>query len=129
MQGHSSRRRVAALLAIVFLATTAICLLVARVHPRWALEGTVGFLSSLGPLEDTTYYAVGYSDRAFLKIKPGISCAEVEALLGPPLEVRELKGDQLWLYSSRREDTSYHERVVVVRDCIAIRRLSSYYVD
>ncbi len=84
---------------------------------------------SHGPLEDTTYYAPGYSDRAFLKVKPGMSCGEVEALLGRPLKVHESEGEQAWLYSSRRKDTSYHYRVVRLRDSKVIRRLSGYYVD
>lgn len=61
------------------------------------LDGFVASVSSwLFGGRRGTAWASGYSERAFRKIKPGMSEAEVYSRLGRPLEER-MRGEKHWL--------------------------------
>ena len=97
----------------------------------WAMDRTVGH-------DGTAIHGPGYSDWRFLSVRDGMSCAEVEALLGPPLENLEDPNDDPW-HKTHRPGTlrywrfvkgtpgaSYAARVVVFRDCKVVERISLY---
>jgi hypothetical protein len=82
----------------------------------------------LNPAIDTRF-APGYSEAAWRTIRPGMSKAEVQAALGPPLNN---VGDPSWAYSTdgacpwwdfawlvRTIDFDAQDRVVAVRELIA----------
>jgi hypothetical protein len=53
-----------------------------------------------------THYAPGFTEAKFASLKEGMTAAEVEAVMGPPL-ARIDHGDwkALWTYSDRDDDT------------------------
>src|SRR5262245_14949452 len=96
-------------------------------YPRVALEGVFGAAVGVsGLLEDSTYFSPGYSDRAFLTIKPGMSPEHVRKTLGSPLKNYFVKetGETGWLYSWKGRDTSYHVRCVLFQGGVVSARLS-----
>jgi outer membrane protein assembly factor BamE (lipoprotein component of BamABCDE complex) len=47
---------------------------------------------------DTTTYAVGFTEAAFLLVKPGMELDEVYSLLGQPLSARQEDSPERWCY-------------------------------
>ena len=79
-----------------------------------------------------TVYASGFSELRFSQVQPGMSRAEVEELLGPPLRRwhRDFV-DCAWSYSwQRRGDDSFDRRTVNFnRDGTVNRAFRKFYVD
>lgn len=100
----------------------------------WAMDRTVG-------QDGTAIRGPGYSDWRFLSVSNGMSCAEVEALLGVPLENVEVSKDDPWherygpgevrywrlVKGSTR--AGYAARLVVFRDCTVVQKISGYWFD
>jgi hypothetical protein len=90
-----------------------------------------------------TVYSVGYDESPFQKVHLGMTSAEIEERLGPPLEkvpwwqpdisgrpVWGQPGDVNWLYSKRRPGCSnYWMRNVLMEDGKVIQVQSGYWVD
>jgi hypothetical protein len=73
----------------------------------------------LGWFFDTrTYYAPGYTETKFRTLRIGMTRAEVEAMVGPPLtKVRWSDGSMNWVYSDRPWDTlDFERRWVIFKD-------------
>ncbi len=53
-----------------------------------------------------TFYAPGFTEARFASLREGMTTAETEALIGPPLKViPQGEGTTLWTYSNRDDDT------------------------
>ncbi len=118
-------------LILVVLLTCALAVALA-VHLR-SLDGLDGLLFGTLLSEDTVY-APGYSDSGFRKVRPGMSVAEVYALLGAPLEQWTIAADsagpdmgQRW--SRSPGDTHYRCRVVLYYRGTVVEKHSEFYVD
>ena len=57
-------------------------------------EGYCYFYPSIG-----TRFAPGFSEEAFSKVQPGMSCTQVSNLLGAPLIITETGNVDNWYYS------------------------------
>lgn len=58
-----------------------------------------------------THYAPGFTEAKFASLKEGMTAAEVETIMGPPLARIEYKdGEVLWTYSDRDDDTCGYEK-------------------
>lgn len=100
----------------------------------WAMDRTVG-------QDGTAIHGPAYSDWRFLSVRSGMSCAEVEALLGVPLENLEVPRDnpwheihgpgalRYWRFVKGSPRAGYAARVVVFRDCKVVERISVYRFD
>lgn len=83
-------------------------------------------------MEDTTAYSDRYSEQAFRSISSDMTAAEVEFILGAPIEKQALadgKGE-LWRYTSGQPDRNYWLRCVRIdlRGTVSETRLE-YWVD
>lgn len=89
------------------------------------------FLADVGIEEDATTYAGGFSENAFARVEVGMSMADVERLLGPPLEkyVVAHSGQTGWKYTWKHCDCSYRVRVLLFRDGRVEERIRRFYVD
>jgi hypothetical protein len=80
-----------------------------------------------------TVYSVGYDESRFRKVHVGMTSAEVEELLGPPLEKVPLPqvGVVIWLYTDRRHNRSgdYSKRDVWVEDDKVCNVVNIYWHD
>jgi len=95
----------------------------------YLLDGIDGWFFSSGFTEDTEY-APGYSDKAFRKLRIGMSTGDVVALLGPPLEKGQFTASkETWRWSRSPGDRSYRIRVVIVEADRVVQIRSSFYVD
>jgi hypothetical protein len=65
-----------------------------------------------------TYYSARFNEGKFKTLRPGMPVAELEAIIGPPLEkVPQRDGLVLWAYSKRDDVTcSFWRRWVFVKD-------------
>lgn len=109
----------------------AISLFLYFIYPLIALDGISGVIAPLLMRTDTLY-APGFSHRKFLHISPGMTMAEVEKRLGPPLDSYEVMhriGEIGWRYSLTPSDSSYRTRIIFFRDGKVSERLSEFYVD
>lgn len=99
-------------------------------YPLIALDGIGGVIFPLISRTDTRY-APGFSHRAFLKISPGMTTAEVEQRLGPPLKkyVVRRTGEIGWKYSLTPSDASYRIRIIFFQDGRVSERRSDFYAD
>ena len=53
-----------------------------------------------------TYYAAEFTEARFARLRQGMTTAQVEAIMGPPLEkILHEDGGTLWTYSNRDDDT------------------------
>jgi hypothetical protein len=81
-------------------------------------------------LREDTRYSPGYSDRGFRAVKVGMEAAEVERLLGKPLDHRIFDGNLIWFFSRSPGDTHYRLRVIHFDPDGRVRKKSSeFYVD
>lgn len=65
--------------------------------------------------EDNTRFAAGYNDAKFLRIRPGMSKAEVISLLGEPLRKDMIDGRnyvEVWRYTDAPQKSNYWFRVI-----------------
>lgn len=94
------------------------------------LDGLDGLLFSM-VTEESTYYSPGYSSKSFRRVQIGMSQREVRDLLGEPLREYPVDGGRRkgWLYSWKRADSSYRERVILFESGKVVRKYSDYYVD
>jgi hypothetical protein len=64
--------------------------------------------------EDSTTYAQGYSEKAFVSIARGDSKEKVLALLGDPLSKETTaRSEEIWRYAAGAPDKNYWFRIVV----------------
>jgi outer membrane protein assembly factor BamE (lipoprotein component of BamABCDE complex) len=74
---------------------------------------------------DTSIYAPGFTQRAFDKVRPGMTQSEVRQLLGEPLGVR----DRAWYYSDPSDYGVYHAKIVVFSEKLLVSRKVSYLMS
>jgi hypothetical protein len=81
----------------------------------------------------STVYSAGYDESRFRQVRVGMTSAEVEALLGPPLRTLPWWPDQdlmNWKYTDSRPRTSnYWMRDVFVKDGKVVKVVSMYWID
>jgi outer membrane protein assembly factor BamE (lipoprotein component of BamABCDE complex) len=108
--------------AVVFLA--------ALVALQFALlDGLEGVLLSLMAQEDTQY-SPGYSDGGFRAVKVGMEAAEVERLLGKPLDQRIMPGGTYWYFARSPGSTHYRMRIIRFDANGRVReKWSGFYLD
>ncbi|MCP3062120.1 hypothetical protein LXT21_25360 [Myxococcus sp. K38C18041901] len=96
------------------------------------MDGYVGELASLVFSEDTVF-APGYSAFKFWRIRQGMTEAEVEQLVGLPLETWTPRDDEpgelYWGYSHSPGDAHYRMRLVRFRDGRVHETHTEFYVD
>jgi hypothetical protein len=83
-----------------------------------------------------TFYSVRYSERRFNSVRVGMTGAEVEAVIGPPLRKRRRNerakpsNEELWEYSARRDDAAnFWRRWVFFEDNKVSHIISDFWVD
>ena len=80
---------------LLLLSLVALFLLALAAYETLSMDGLNGLLGTI-VMDDNTIYAVGYSDRAFRRVRPGMGPDEVRGLLGDPvgchLRVRDAQG-------------------------------------
>ena len=80
-----------------------------------------------------TIYARRYTERGFNSLRPGMSCEQVEAIIGAPL--RKVlwpvpAGDEDWWYSKAPErDGNYWRRWVSFRNNRVVATVSRFWID
>ncbi len=126
----NTRRRFGGLPLVVGIAVAGMLLAgTVRCYQFYLLDGFAGCLAPLFLTEDTEY-APGYSHAAFRKVRVGMSSGEVIALLGPPLETRQLDGSrETWRWSRSRADRSYRVRAVIFHNATIVEVRHQFYVD
>ncbi|MCP3058554.1 hypothetical protein LXT21_07205 [Myxococcus sp. K38C18041901] len=80
---------------------------------RVLLDGISGSLLAWGMGEDTVY-SPKYSDRGFRAVSPSMSEEEVRALLGEPMDIKELStGSGVgWSFSRSASKNNYRIRTI-----------------
>lgn len=91
-----------------------------------------GWPWALMPLvwEDDTEFAAGYSPLGFLRVRTGMTPAEVTGLLGSPLEQYTASdAKETWRWTRSPHSSSYRMRAVVFRNGRVAEKYSEFYVD
>ncbi len=104
-----------------------------RAIVEWPLDGPQSLFVTLLLGEDTVY-ADGYSKRAFRRVSVGMTEAEVEEILGPPLGSwfageSELGMERTARWTHSPGDTHYRIRVVIYRDGRVTEKVAEFYYD
>jgi hypothetical protein len=135
---HSGRSTVA-VRGFALTAGIVVLVLVGQMVISGMMEGYCHVWPSIG-----TRFSSGYSERAFDKIVPGMTEAEVSHLLGPPLHSHEgspapyapatwQHGDRTWSYSqdssARGGDWAWLSRQVVFREGRVVQAVRWVYHD
>jgi hypothetical protein len=79
-----------------------------------------------------TVYSAGYDERCFRQVRVGMTSAEVEALLGPPLKKVPWPqaGVVIWLYTDKRfKRGDYWRRDVFMTNDGVSEVMSTYWID
>ena len=77
-----------------------------------------------------TYYADGYSEAGFLRLREGMSAREVESLSGRPLErISQADGKELWTYIDRDDDTCDFEMRWVYLEGGRVKSIANLHWD
>ena len=121
------------LIAVIVVVTAAVVLLpLGSTMSRYHYGPADAALHLLYNDPAATVYASGFSESRFSQVQPGMSRAEVEGLLGPPLRRwhRDFV-DCAWSYSwQRRGDDSFDLRNVIFnRDGTVHVAFREFYVD
>jgi hypothetical protein len=97
---------------------------------RLLLDGPAGIFGAI-MFPSATFYAEGYSDYRFLRVRTGMKESEVLGLLGEPIAKYPVKASPLkgWSYSRRTKYESYHVRAVLFEDGVVKRVRHSFYAD
>src|SRR4051794_19964256 len=84
------------------------------------IMGAIRFAFTWESFMGTTVYAPGYSEQKFHSVRVGMTPAQVEAILGPPLQRRAwggLSDVSFYSYSDTPDDTgNFSRRWVVWKD-------------
>jgi len=116
-------------LRLVASAVVATLLILGTVYHFYSLDGLFGSIAAAA-MDKGTVYAPGYTDRAFRRVAPGMSEADVRELLGEPLHVDETRwGTVIWSYSKSPSDASYRYRNVVLESGRVVRIRHGLYLD
>jgi hypothetical protein len=107
-----------------------------RVQQLLRLEGVGGTAAHVFFRGGDTRFASRFSDGSFLNVTPGMSTAQVLALLGEPLEryrpgagVHQSLWDEGMRWSRSADDSHYSVRAVTFLDGTVVERHSEFYVD
>lgn len=114
-----------------FAIATALVITYAGIRCRdvYMLDGFSGCVLPLLFTEDTEY-APSYSHAAFLKLRKGMSYAEVATLLGPALEIYPVEGSREgWRWSRSHGDRSYRVRVAIFDEGRVSEIIHKFYLD
>ena len=79
-----------------------------------------------------TEYAQGYSEEAFRSLDLGSGTTAVEKVLGPPLEIKEYPGGEIYWYYSRhgKRYENYFVRILVFDGEVSlVARRAYFYLD
>lgn len=79
-----------------------------------------------------TVYSTGFDEIRFQQVRDGMTSAEVEALVGPPLEKVPWpeEGVVIWLYTDKRYNRgNYWKRDVFMNNGKVDRIISMYWID
>lgn len=93
----------------------------------WGFEGYCYFYPSIG-----TQFAPGFSEEAFSKVQPGMSCTQVSNLLGAPLINTETRGVDEWYYSLDKAsgpDFAWLVRIVESTNGVVVRVVKEVAYD
>lgn len=125
-------------IALAVLSIVAVTLLAlasvraARAISEWSIDGPLGLANGVVFGEDTVFSA-GYSAAAFERVAPGMTRAEVHALLGEPLgnwtASREDSWDLAERFSVSPADTNYRMRFVFYAGDVVVETRGEYYID
>jgi hypothetical protein len=111
----------------VVVASLIVSLLVVKLVPLLLLDGAIGL--PLAPFTDTEY-APRYSHLRFMKLRIGMTRAEVIDLVGEPLSRDQNGSLEFWRYSRSPGDTHYRVRVVLFDPAGRVFKIASeFYVD
>jgi len=79
-------------------------------------------------LEDSTYYAEGYSDGKFMSIRHGMHESDVVRILGEPLKVEEATEYIEWIYGPSHLRVSDHVEPYTLQEPVRSGDPSSYTI-
>jgi hypothetical protein len=81
---------------------------------------------------DDTEYATGYSALGFLRVRPGMTEAEVLSRVGEPLNRYAIASDPElhgWRWTRTPHDGNYSIRCVLFRHGRVVKKVAEYYLD
>lgn len=80
-----------------------------------------------------TVYAPGFRPLQFHQVRPGMTVAELETLLGHPLQIEDRRSpadDQVWKYSDQAGITDdFYRKWVIVKDGKVVKVFDDYWHD
>lgn len=109
----------------------AILVICAVVGGLWVLYFLVIIVFMLGTPYFETVYSNNFSNQKFNSIKTGISTEEVRKVLGEPLAIRDIEGEEVWYYTEGKDlhNSSYFVRVIKFKDKKVIEIIRDTYYD
>lgn len=91
----------------------------------------LAIMNRLAGRREDTVYAPGYSYWGFRSVEPGMTKAEVRALLGEPLGMGRLyvNGDEIWWYSESPSSSDFRVRSVSFSRGAVTEKTSTFMPD
>jgi hypothetical protein len=120
-------RLVRARFTIRWLMVTIVCFGIGLSFLRFLYYATFGW----------TVYSAQYSESGFSTLHVGMTCEEVEATIGRPLEkvgwsgsfYPVAGGDECWWYSKSNDDGDYWRKWVIFRNGKVLAIVNQWYID
>src|SRR6476620_11233305 len=107
-------------------------------HMRFTVRGIMILVAVMGALfsiptclvwmEDSTYYAKGYSEGRFRSIRPGMQESEVIRILGEPLNVENPREFIEWIYGPSDLRVSDHVEPYTLQEPVRSGDRRSYTI-